>query len=221
MKNTNIDQYIFLVGTKNLIKAFLLAAIIAMPFLIISHQLKPIAENETNSIILADLLIHFLFFIISSKFLKISFADLWKFEIKTPNIIEALALYAFTAILILPFLERINLPEWIGQDGLLQPALEGHIPMIINVCLLGPVMEELIYRGLYMQYFMQKTTPVNSILYSAILFGLVHVSPNLLPYTFAMGILFGYLYYRTKSLFTPIIIHILHNSLVLIGHTTT
>ncbi|MBQ3791479.1 MAG: CPBP family intramembrane metalloprotease, partial [Clostridia bacterium] len=79
------------------------------------------------------------------------------------------------------------------------------------VCLLGPLMEELLYRKLILDrvtVFGEK----QAILFSALAFGLAHGNFFQAIGAFAAGLVFAYLYVRTGSIRTGLIFHIIINS---------
>ena len=55
------------------------------------------------------------------------------------------------------------------------------------------------------------TNPRNSIIISALIFGIIHFNPVQVFFAFIMGLILGWLYYKTKSLWAPILIHFLNN----------
>ena len=87
--------------------------------------------------------------------------------------------------------------------------------LLLIVCLLGPITEELVYRGVLMNTFLKDSPWYGDVLLSACVFGYVHVSSGLTPlafFTYASGgAISAFLYRKTHSLFYPILLHILIN----------
>jgi len=95
---------------------------------------------------------------------------------------------------------------------------------ILYVAVLGPIMEELFFRKAVFGYFydamigskdwIRFTIPA---LITGIIFALPHdgISPIMVIYI-GMSFVFSYLYIHTRSILTPIISHILMNSLVVL-----
>lgn len=93
------------------------------------------------------------------------------------------------------------------------------IAMIINAGIVGPILEELTFRKAF------RSIIGNNILFvfiSGIVFGSLHVLPSMssiidllyiIPYS-CLGIAFGFIYYKSDSIFTSIIIHMLHNTIL-------
>lgn len=81
---------------------------------------------------------------------------------------------------------------------------------IIFAGIIGPVFEELIFRGTLLKrlrVYGDKT----AIIYTAIMFGLFHCNIEQIPYTIACGLLFGYTYTKTNDIKYSIILHIMIN----------
>jgi len=84
---------------------------------------------------------------------------------------------------------------------------------ILCIAVLGPILEELLYRGAITKALLQKYAPTKAILISGLLFGIVHINPVQVVSAALIGILLAWLYWRTRSLVACILIHILNNSL--------
>lgn len=91
-------------------------------------------------------------------------------------------------------------------------------PFLINfisVSLFAPFFEEWLCRGIVLRGLLSKTSPVNAILTSAVFFAVIHMNPwQALP-AFIMGILFGYVYYKTGSLKLTMLMHFANNTMSL------
>lgn len=86
---------------------------------------------------------------------------------------------------------------------------------LLITCLLGPIAEELVYRGVLMNTFLKDSPWYGDVLLSACVFGYVHVSSGLTPlafFTYASGgTILALLYRKTHSLYYPILLHIMIN----------
>ena len=92
--------------------------------------------------------------------------------------------------------------------------LEYKIAGFIMVCLLAPIFEEIIFRGIILKGMLNfKVNPTVAILLNGLIFGLAHMNPWQFIGAGLLGVIFGYVYYRTKSLFLPILLHFLNNTL--------
>ena len=93
---------------------------------------------------------------------------------------------------------------------------------LIAICLLGPVCEEIVFRGGVMKPLLQrKVKPWTAIWVSAIIFAVVHGNLVQMLYALMVGLVMGIIYYRTASLILTSIAHIINNSVsawILLNH---
>ena len=92
-------------------------------------------------------------------------------------------------------------------------ALQSGWTGILCIVLLGPILEEFVFRRAVMKALLQKYSPAVSILISGLLFGVVHLNPAQIVNASIMGFLLAWIYWRTQSLIPCILIHVLNNSL--------
>lgn len=84
--------------------------------------------------------------------------------------------------------------------------------MILCVCILAPIGEELIFRGLTFR-IMRKAVPLwAAVVVQALLFGIYHMNLVQGVYAFLLGLLFGYVAYRYGSVVPGILLHMVVNS---------
>ncbi|EGL91499.1 CAAX amino terminal protease family protein [Streptococcus oralis SK255] len=86
---------------------------------------------------------------------------------------------------------------------------------LLIVCFIGPIAEELIYRGVLMKTFFKNSSWYGDVLLSAIIFGYIHINFALSPLAFFIyvsgGLILALLYRMTKILYYPILVHIFIN----------
>lgn len=123
----------------------------------------------------------------------------------------ALPLLTAAAIMVLSLQGFLELPNWF------QASFERMARQPAAVLLLGglviPVLEEVMFRGLLLQGLLRQRRPWVAIGQQALLFGLVHFNPSQSLNAFFLGLLLGWLCYRTGSLLVCIGIHALNNLL--------
>ena len=89
---------------------------------------------------------------------------------------------------------------------------------ILSIALLAPILEELLFRGAIQGQLQESgMRPWTAILVSSLIFGVVHMNPAQIPFAFLLGMMFGWLYYRTGSLLPGIVGHVLNNSIASIN----
>ncbi len=140
-------------------------------------------------------------------------------------------LFAFPAINLLASLnEQINLPEWMTsmeeKAQLLTKAfmqVDNFGDVIVNIfmiAILPAIGEELIFRGILQKLFIELTGKVVwGIIISAALFSAMHLQFEGFIPRFALGVLLGYLFVWSGSIWLPIVAHFVNNSIAIIGYT--
>lgn len=94
--------------------------------------------------------------------------------------------------------------------------------MIICVALIGPIVEELIFRkSLFALGDKCKLNRIITIILSSVFFGLIHVISGgdfveVFPYVF-MGLAMGISYQMSKTLLVPVIVHVFQNTLSVVS----
>jgi membrane protease YdiL (CAAX protease family) len=84
--------------------------------------------------------------------------------------------------------------------------------LVVFVAVLAPVAEELVFRGVLFRKWRRTLGPIKGLLLSSALFGVIHGS-TMLPLAIS-GLSFALLYTSTRTLWAPIVAHILNNSFV-------
>ena len=119
----------------------------------------------------------------------------------------------------------INLcSEFLGLPDLMQDTFLGmsrNVFGIISITIMAPLVEELLFRGAIQGYMLRKgMKPLNAILIASAIFGIVHMNPIQIPFAFAIGLIFGWLYYRTGSVVPGITGHFINNSIACLQMAT-
>ena len=83
----------------------------------------------------------------------------------------------------------------------------------LTIGLLAPVCEELVFRGAILRTLLRWRRGWVAIAISALLFSLVHANPVQMPHAFVIGLLLGWLYYRTDSVVPGVVYHWVNNSI--------
>ncbi len=92
-------------------------------------------------------------------------------------------------------------------------ANESYLWVFLSVVLIGPIVEELLFRGIVFHYLENIKTGYFPIIVSAVLFGLWHQEPVQVVYTAILGLGLGLIYAKTRDLKIVIVMHILNNFL--------
>ncbi|WP_353853704.1 CPBP family intramembrane glutamic endopeptidase [Bacillus sp. Bos-x628] len=88
--------------------------------------------------------------------------------------------------------------------------------LVIIIAMIGPILEEIIFRKIIFGVIYEKTNFFFGALVSSVIFAAVHNDfAHILLYS-AMGFTFAFLYAKTKRIIVPIGAHMLMNSLVIV-----
>lgn len=90
---------------------------------------------------------------------------------------------------------------------------------LTNLIFMVPIFEELIFRGIILDSFLHRYSSFKAILLSTLCFASLHFGPQIASAIF-FGLISGYLYYYTKSLYPSIILHGLNNLYIYIFLTS-
>jgi membrane protease YdiL (CAAX protease family) len=140
-----------------------------------------------------------------------------------------LALVATLGALV-PASQMVNALIWLMPPGPLMRRLltslgQGSLPLVLaSVVVVGPVSEELIFRGVLLRGFLENYRTWVAILLSSFLFAFIHLNPWQGASAFFLGCLFAWFVARSGSLVPAIAGHVLTNGLgvvaVRLGITT-
>lgn len=125
---------------------------------------------------------------------------------------------SFIIILALVFSFNIStepLYSWMGVPDFLREFYENIKAnpwnSFFTIVIFAPLFEEFLCRGIILRGLLHHTSPWKAILWSSFMFAIMHLNPwQALP-AFLVGILMGWVYWRTKSLWATIFIHFVNN----------
>lgn len=129
-------------------------------------------------------------------------------------LLGALCWFFNSAVLTLVSSAGILEDQFSKTDNILSPLLEGSfLVAFITVGIIAPIAEEFLFRGVVFNTLKKKFSPAWTIVIQGILFGVFHLNLVQGSYATLLGIVFGYVTYKTKSLWPAIIMHIVNNSM--------
>lgn len=82
---------------------------------------------------------------------------------------------------------------------------------LLGATIAAPVLEELLFRGIFLKGLLEKYSPAVAIVSTSLLFAILHLYPWHVINTFLDGLLFGWLYYKTRSVIMCMLLHAAHN----------
>jgi len=125
---------------------------------------------------------------------------------------------ALVFLMALPIIVLVNLiqeaffpeiPDLVGEETF--RAMMYNPVGLLTVAVLGPLAEELLFRG-GVQGGFPTISGKTALLLSALIFALAHLNPAQMPAAFILGLALGFAYWWTGSLVAPVCIHVFNNS---------
>lgn len=110
--------------------------------------------------------------------------------------------------------EQLDLPNMLEDTmlGLVRTA-----GGVLAISVIGPTVEELVFREAIMGHMLSRgAKPWTAILFSAFCFGAIHFNPAQVPFAMVVGIILGYIYWKTGNIALTLIIHVLNNYVALV-----
>lgn len=131
----------------------------------------------------------------------------------TPVLFFILISFALVALnlIIDPISSLMKTPEWF--EKVMSNLIGGNkIVTLLSVSILAPLLEEFLCRGVILRGLLQRISPAKAIMWSALIFAVLHLNPWQAVPAFLLGVFFGWIYYKTGSLWATIFLHFLNNT---------
>ena len=132
-------------------------------------------------------------------------------------ILWGMLLMAATNVVLEPLLQLLpEIPDFYGR---------GWRALLLTV-VMAPLAEEFLCRGILLDAARAKGGAAYGLLFSALFFGVIHFYPAAVVNAFVMGLLLGFIYIRSNSLYIVVILHAFNNALAMLlltlgyAHTT-
>ncbi len=139
-------------------------------------------------------------------------------QINQATLLKTLVLGTMYYCLMSMFMHLLNIdtPQYMLDAKSQVNSTLDFILLISTVCIIAPVFEEVVFRGLAfsrLQY--SKFGPVGAIIITSLIFSVLHIQYELilLVFLFPMALLYGFVRYKTENVTYCIALHILFNSL--------
>ena len=107
------------------------------------------------------------------------------------------------------------MPEWLEET--MKQLLNAPLWItLISVSVFAPLFEEWLCRGVVLRGLLATKSPRTAIIVSAVFFAVIHFNPWQAIPAFILGLLFGYVYYKTGSLKLTMLMHCANNTMAAI-----
>ena len=152
-------------------------------------------------------------------FTKLRYASL--FHLSTNKVSSTLAVLSIPIFIVILgsfwwLTEILNLvfllfPEDKTSIQALLKLMDGGIVSIVAICIIAPLIEEMLFRGIILRGFLSHYSAKKAIIVSSLLFALIHLNIYQIPGAFILGCFIGWIYYKSRSLWPCILAHAINN----------
>ncbi|HYE39772.1 MAG TPA: CPBP family intramembrane glutamic endopeptidase, partial [Ramlibacter sp.] len=161
-------------------------------------------------------------FTLAMRFTRTGLRDLFHPSRASPAATATLLVPAALALVPAIVLVVTVLTDWLVAVSPLSPweedlfeSMSGDtLAAILLVCVLAPLTEEMLFRGLILRGFLARYPRWPAIVASAVLFGASHLNLYQFAAALLLGLLLGWLYERSRSLIPCIALHAAYNAAV-------
>ena len=177
-----------------------------------------VSVNEAEVVI--TMLANALIFSALLQYKNLSYADL--FHSAKVKVSTTIFLLALPILCIVPALElglgmlsevvEAWVPVSVEQQKSFDSMMGNGLQSLVMVCLVAPVLEEMLFRGIILRSFLQQYSRWFAIFGSALLFGLAHMNIYQFVVASILGVMCAWLYEKTRSLLPGIILHAASNT---------
>jgi len=84
--------------------------------------------------------------------------------------------------------------------------------IVFSAVIVAPVAEEILHRGVILSTMMRHVRPWKAVVLGSLFFGVLHLNFMAIPALTLAGMFFSYGYLHTRSLLTPIVMHVVFNA---------
>ncbi|WP_395669011.1 lysostaphin resistance A-like protein [Rhodoferax sp.] len=133
-----------------------------------------------------------------------------------PPVLLLVPLITLLDYALVSFLQNVfPLSRW--EEQAFANMVAGSVGSVVAACILAPVLEEMLFRGVLLRSFLQQQPRWQAISVSALFFGFAHLNIYQFVLAFWLGLVLGWLYERSRSLIPCIALHGALNSWVVVS----
>ena len=135
------------------------------------------------------------------------------------NTLKYSVIFSLGVLIIFDAVDRIihrlvTTPEYIIDLGqIMQPdSTAGYIFLFLAVVIMAPIGEEIVFRGFLQKFLEQHWKDITrAVLVTSLLFAMIHFNPFWTIQIYMLGIILGFLSWKTQSIIPSIILHSMNN----------
>jgi len=142
-----------------------------------------------------------------------------RIKIVSLDTIQYSLIFSIGVLIIIDTIDRIihqiiPTPDYIiDLSGIMQPdSLLGYVFLFLAVVIVAPIGEEIVFRG-FLQKFLEEHWKdiTRAVLVTSLFFAMIHFNPFWTIQIYILGVLLGFLSWKTKSVIPSIMLHSINN----------
>lgn len=217
-------------GTINIKKMGIIKALLVMIIAILLERLGQVPEEFLNlfsgKFEGAVPYVSFIFGVMVKYYVIIVLLKLFsnKLRFEKPKQQLNIISYVYVAFLIIGFrvifdnslilwISNISMPSFINES--LEELSVSPIILILSLVVIAPIYEEIIFRGILLKGMANKINPNIALVISALFFAIVHLNIPQGINAFLLGLITGFIYLKTESIYLSIFAHFMNNFLAI------
>lgn len=172
----------------------------------------PVLENMIGNLVVSEMLIWLpaVLFLLFTRTNPVRLCRIRKVHVST------LLMSALFAFLCMPLVTLANAVSMLFVDNTVAQVSPmilqmPFLPMLITMAVYGPLAEEFVFRGIIYQSFKKQGNVLAAVLFSAVMFALMHMNFNQAAYALVVGVVLAVLMEAADSLWPVFLFHFLVN----------
>jgi len=131
-------------------------------------------------------------------------------------LLVSIGLFLLSEMLIDPLLDRLFVNTSSNYKDQIDRLFSQSTRVIVKLCLLAPIIEEILFRGIVQGTLQTIMNPIGSLVIAASLFSIMHLNLKQALSSFVPSLLIGFIFQQTNSIIMCVTIHMIYNTLSLI-----
>lgn len=204
---------------------FLVIALVAIEHLVAAtlrdvRALAVVDPRDINAVVV--LLGNGILFTLLLGYKRMTYGSL--FHASNSSVGATIGLLALPILLTIPGTELavsalVGIIEWLfplsrAEQAMFDRMMSNDLATIVSVCVLAPILEEMLFRGIILRSFLLQYTRKRAFIYSSLVFGAAHLNIYQFTAAFLVGLVLAWVYERTRSLWPCILLHAAGNSFI-------
>ncbi len=199
----------------NILQTFGLLGIYILLSIGLALLVQPLMTIMSESLVtlLASLVSMFVVIFIALQFKGAPLSYLFQ-NMKFASLQTYLISILFTVFMIMaidPITSFIPIPQWLEE--IMANLIQKNMASFLTIAIMAPVMEELLFRKVILEGYLENYSLKKAIFMSAFMFALFHLNPWQGIGAFVAGVYLAYIFYKTGDIVLCMFVHFVNNGL--------